>query len=103
MTPASVLRAAAALIEHEGWTQGVLRNYATGARCAYGAIFDVTIFHPVTPQQTELLDRAHSTLLDFLHMKKGLSVSAWNDDPSRTQAEVITTLRAAADQAEAAK
>ena len=95
MTPAAVLRAAAALIEHEGWIQGDYFRPGEGY-CVLGAIRDSAqeVFgHPVTVG-------ACKAVRDMVGISGPASISLWNDSPKRTQAEVITTLRAAADKAE---
>ncbi len=95
MTPAAVLRAAAALIEERGWCQG--QSYGDhGEVCALGAIWEVD------QMRTEGL-KARRRLALWLVRKQRFKptdtfdyVAQWNDDPSRTQSQVIAALRQAA-------
>jgi hypothetical protein len=85
------LRAAAALLEKEGWSQGAVRGQ-NGGRCALQAIADSGITN---------VERFFAELLldDYLMTtyKWARGVIHWNDDPSRTQEEVINAMREAAD------
>ena len=101
MTGAEVLRKAADLIEPpSAWTQGafartkggaIIGPYEQNARCwcAHGAIKRVS-----EHEGGELA--AWSARTELVR-----SIPAWNDHPERTQAEVVTALRQAADLAEA--
>jgi len=103
MDTASVLNAAADLLEKPGaWTQGqmavskggkvVLPGAPTAARwCAAGAMRKVAFADPGTLSNAYWLGmRQLSAAIG------GKRITAWNDDPSRTQSEVVATLRAAA-------
>ena len=93
-----VLLDAADLIEPEGcWTQGNMAVDADGhlcmprgrdavCWCALGAIARSSPSHGVSMDAVGLLR---------LHLK-GSRISEWNDAPGRTQAEVVSALRAAA-------
>lgn len=100
-TTTDVLNQAADLIE-KGWTQKTLarnkqdqgcspNNKNAVAWCVMGALLRVT-------------DRSitYFTALNTLRgqMELGTSINSWNDHPKRTQAEVVTALRAAARKAE---
>jgi len=86
---AADLRAAADVLERDGWTQEQFTD-ALGCHCAEGA------FMYATPS-VERWTAASAALRSYL----GAVVITWNDAPGRTAAEVIAALRAAADRAEA--
>lgn len=90
MTPADVLRAAADLIEREGWSQGGNKP----GLCVTQATYAVA-------ERDDTNDFGFAADDLFAQFIGTELIVQWNDDPSRTQAEVITTLRAAAEQAEA--
>ena len=112
---AETLRAAADLIEPEGaWTQNAFsRNHdgttdeAEGACpaadnpvcwCALGAIAATAKVDPNHWRSwSGIAGTASTALSTYLHD----NVDNWNDDPSRTQAEVVAAFRAAADASEA--
>lgn len=103
MKPSEILSAAADLIEPEGaWTQGAnarLRNalgQPTGASdpkaacwCAFGAMLRKTSapslnpFYAATGYAEKVID--------------GVNLRCWNDEKGRTQAEVVSALRKAAE------
>jgi hypothetical protein len=124
-SPAEVLRAAALYLERHGWNQdtyyppGTAGHCLTPPACALGALGMVVYGHPVTEPESESnpdfrqLDRARAALREHLETH-GLAVTGpmwtwddgepdpvtiadWNDEPDRTQNEVITALNAAAD------
>ena len=77
---------AAELIEQRGWCQDFLEN-SRGQVCALGAM--------------DMLE--HSMEFDWMRSLMALeieigsaSIADWNDNPSRTQAEVLAAFRAAA-------
>jgi hypothetical protein len=78
-----VLLNAASLLEEDGWCQR--RTFASGQRCAVGAIM-------ATGARYEILCKAEST---FQHVVGG-PITAWNDQPGRTREEVCAALRQAA-------
>lgn len=107
---AAILRAAAELLERPGaWTQGAysrdeggrdeLAGVFAGGRCSptgravcfctIGALAKVAGWTYGETEDSELVER--------LIVAVGDSVHRWNDTPGRTQAEVVATLRAAAD------
>lgn len=93
---ADVLNGAADLIERDGWTQNQYRS-VDGGRCLSRAIGDCVPGH---------FDAAwwHSPLYeeaaDYLRITIGRHfLAGWNDQPGRTQAEVVAALRAAAERA----
>ena len=104
---ADVLRHAARIIEERGWCQGHIGT-SGGAVCAIGAIKEAdpatgvdamnwtrrTAWHAMTFAERALrLPNAPKNV-----MRRPLS--AFNDEPGRTAAEVIAALRAAADEAD---
>ena len=103
-TVADILTAAADLIEPEGrWTQGTWARTADGrgdARpgtacswCLYGAILEAG--RGCDSDDTE---DALQTVMDVV----GKHPISWNDSFTRTQAEVVAALRAAAEKARTA-
>jgi hypothetical protein len=119
-TVSEILDAAADLLEPEGaWTQEAFSRNADGSCdfsedgdddpivaaapvcwCALGAITAVTGEDPLSYSTFSVLggaasSRARQFLNDFLDR----TVEDWNDDPSRTQAEVVAKLREAAEKA----
>jgi hypothetical protein len=111
---AADLRAAADVLERDGWTQEAYHD-DRGCHCALGAIAVVTGFHdlqrgPYSDGEWPELGcmvggrpgAAAEQLAEFL---RGVSsahvVVQFNDEDGRTAAEVIAALRAAADAAEA--
>jgi hypothetical protein len=117
LCPAVVLRAAAAYLDTIGWTQGTYYTYEpTGARlpaaCITGAVAICCygFAHPM-PSITEDDGRvAFETAMDALtvHLRHtttapgGLLVEPYgfNDHPTRTRAQVVQALIAAADRHE---
>lgn len=111
---AADLRAAADVLERDGWTQGRYHD-DDGCHCALGAIA-VAIRGSSRPNpdrwkpwaENAIRLRAGAALVahsvgippDAYHHPR-LDVSDWNDEYGRTAAEVIAALRAAADAAEA--
>lgn len=115
---AADLRAAADVLERDGWTQEVFHALADEGRichCAEGAIQFVVGRHvALRPDvfsdsganwvvhygvNAELrYEAAESALCDYIDSD---AIPRWNDAPGRTAAEVIAALRAAADRAEA--
>lgn len=101
MKPSEILDAAAALIEPRGaWLQGRLSARPDGGIArAYGPDCDATcwcaegaIAHEVGSYITEDYRRAEAWLVKLI----GYGVATWNDRPGRTQADVVATLREAA-------
>ena len=90
MTTAQVLRAAADLIEKPGAWKQHGGNYRT-TFCAAEAI-GVAGGGPLP--EVAAANRFVATML-------GRSIVSWNDAPKRTQAEVVSALRKAADLADA--
>ena len=92
-TVADVLREAARIIEEFGWWQSGNPDRSYG-HCAMTAV----------SQASNDDDALSSQALYVLRRSLGLGrwPDAWNDEPDRTEAEVIAALRNAADQAEAA-
>lgn len=84
-----ILDHAAEVIEEQGWCQGTLRNRA-GRVCAQGAIgvagcrvFDFS----------SLRNEAVRHAIIALDNHVGTAASRWNDQPGRTEADVIEALR----------
>lgn len=108
-TVSEILSAAADLIETRGWTQGAAARDPKGAAvdgqdpdaccwCAIGAI------NRATPARSfEEFQAAMTTVERVLELPSerdtwGLyPLASWNDDPSRTQAEVVQALRQASE------
>ena len=94
-TVRGVLLAAARLIERRGWGRHRLED-DQGRLCVAGAInvavrgSSVHFWRPA--RRAALADRALCRLDDRL----GGDAIRWNNSPTRTQAEVVTALRAAA-------
>ena len=82
-----ILTAAADLIEQDGWCQGSLQN-DRGQHCIMGAISYAAADYSV-PEYHAAVDAVVETVDAY-------SVVRWNDQPGRTQAEVVAALRKAA-------
>lgn len=103
---AADLRAAADVLERDGWTQG---DYGrpSGCKCLYGGIhFAVTDGESVSDvelsrEEEKRADAAASRVMEVVDAGGWLDLLDWNDEPGRTAAEVVAALRAAADRAEA--
>ena len=119
-TPAGTLACAADYLSRHGWTRGVY--YASTAEtppaCVIGALAIAAYGypHPDPYSDTFAPDSADSDcwhrfvtaehyLYDYLDLRpidrdslEPETLYHWNDDPARTAAEVIATLRAAADE-----
>ena len=92
---AADLRAAADVLERDGWTRGAWLD--EGRRCVAGALTKAVMdLHP-----DDNFDRAYQSAHDTLSGHLGTAPMLWNDAHGRTAAEVIAALRAAADRAEA--
>lgn len=116
---AADLRAAADVLERDGWVQGIYHDVIDGSvcHCAEGAIALAIGQHvhsdDVPGDDYTFLDmgwwaRTSKTLWARREAAEGAlqvltdgDVVHWNDAPGRTAAEVIAALRAAADRAEA--
>jgi hypothetical protein len=113
---AADLRAAADVLERDGWTQGKYHEYRDGGfcHCSAGAISVATGEHVnLQPRSESITDydwdvgpasaaaRSDAALDALSGLLSGRAVEDYNDTPSRTAAEVIAALRAAADRAEA--
>jgi hypothetical protein len=107
---AADLRAAADVLERDGWTQFQFHEVSVDAckHCALGAIASAVTgdFWPRVEQLTQVeSSRFHDARLSLsnhlLSNRLPRSVTSFNDAPGRTASEVIAALRAAADVAEA--
>lgn len=87
---AADLLSAANMIEHLGWHQGSARG-PNGEVCAYKAILDATVDNDRF-RDAYCAARAHIGLVE-----ESLPLSDWNDAPERTQQEVVSALRGAAE------
>lgn len=113
---ADVLEKAADLIEPEGaWTQGAfakdqlgneylgyeesgdIREFGATCFCVFGAL--AIAEGVIDPEWARL---SEESLRSFLGFKYAGEISHWNDTEGRTQAEVVSALRAAASLARAA-
>lgn len=101
---AADLRAAADVLERDGWIRGSLHKLAScgGGHCALGAIHVATgvVDDWGEEAQTAYQRAADAERLLTRHLNIG-PLPAWNDRPGRTADEVIAALRDAADRAEA--
>ena len=110
-TPADTLRGAALYLQRHGWTRF---SYFDGERptppaCAQGAIvvasYGVATEHPYSQDspQRRLFARTIKFFDDYIRSlvtsldDEDYNATVWNDHPGRTAAEVITTLRNAAE------
>lgn len=98
MTPSEVLNTAADLLSAPGsWIQGAYARHANGnvigARSTNATCFcvDGVIQHVTVDDFT-----SYFAACDRLTQVVGDNIINWNDDPSRTQAEVVVALREAA-------
>lgn len=105
MNVSEVLNQAADVLEPEGaWTQGALWRTPDGTYeedgavcfCIQGALYLVT--ERIAGGVGEG-DAVREEAEDFLETLLGRTIPGWNDDPERTQAEVVAKLREAAEQA----
>lgn len=104
---AADLRAAANVLERDGWKQDDIGS-CSGPKCLAGAVnFVVTGGLSVDDlgddEDTEVEFRADDAMraVAGLVSENYIFLTRWNDAPGRTATEVIATLRAAADIAEA--
>lgn len=117
MTPARVLRDAAAYLDQCGWTQFVLyilpdAHTVLPAADVRGAIHIAVAGIPVqpgdprlTPTQRALIRETEALLADWLRMdttyppgaRPADVIGAWNDHPHRTTYDVLDALRDLAD------
>ncbi|MBX7269245.1 hypothetical protein KIF24_26650 [Micromonospora sp. Llam7] len=120
LTPADILRCAARYLELRGWTQGVYYGLTTNTpfppACVSGAIGMATYGHCIPLPHDEKADpgvRDYRRALDALSYylldlgpdparpysddEPSGDPFEWNDRPGRTAAQVIGTLRDAAD------
>ena len=97
---AADLRAAADVLERDGWTQG---DYVTECgRCVMGAIAAALGgSYGETSVPYENHGRRYLALREIRNSVGTYDLDLWNDTHGRTAAEVIAALRAAADRAEA--
>ncbi len=95
---AADLRAAADVLERDGWTQEFFTDQA-GCHCAAGAVRVVAYEKGDKACYRDAVEAlaAYVTGTDNL-----IALYRWNDNPDRTSAEVIAAFRAAADKAEQA-
>lgn len=86
---ADVLNGAADLIERDGFVQRMFSDHR-GRRCMDGAIMTTCL-----PGRWQDRQAAREVLVAVV----GADLYDWNDEPGRTQAEVVAALRAAAERA----
>ena len=111
MTTSEVLNQAADLIKRYGLGKGDYFDRGSGCHCTVGAVA-----HTISPEELFETFEDYDRLFEFNEalgfvgkvlgepgpvVSEGY-VTNWNDEPGRTQAEVVDTLRAAAKLAEAA-
>ena len=98
MNTSEILDRAADLIEERGWTQGWYCG-PTGELCAAGAMFVAIGLRPAGwtapehPAHRRAMVAFERHLMDTFDY---FGAHNWNDEPGRTQAEVVNALRAAA-------
>ncbi len=101
MTTLEVLLRGRARIE-EGWCQGVSRIIGSNtAWCATGAVEDGMDERGALNARYSALDTLDAALppLQEIRRGRGIGIPAWNDDPERTQADVLALYdRAIADE-----
>lgn len=98
---AADLRAAADVIERDGWTQGRYHS-ADGCHCALGAIVVATTGRALDPDvDDEAWTDRYRTAVAVLDRHIGRHTPSFNDDPSTTADEVTAALRSAAAAVEA--
>jgi hypothetical protein len=87
-----ILTNAADLLEQRGWIQG--QRQSSKGRCVLGAIG----FHWTETTDADTCYAANKLLaqINLLTAEDLWSLAAWNDEPGRTKAEVVTALREAA-------
>jgi hypothetical protein len=101
MTSADILNRAADLIEERGWFQ-YTKDGSSRSLCVNFAIIDAAaVVDPLLAAPARRLFLQHLGLqpvvpTDGLEPTDFEQVVEWNDDPVRTQAQVIAALRAAA-------
>lgn len=111
LTVAEVLDGAANLLEKPGaWTQGAFSRNADGSAdrdedetsasspvcwCALGALAEVSGVDTLEPYAFALTAPKTPAYLELRDLIGG-DVAYWNDEPGRTQAEVVGKLREAA-------
>ena len=95
---ADVLNGAADLLEREGWWQGDYRG-PNGETCVDGALVRAVGQQPGGIMEGDVGLSYLAAVKVLRHHLGREFVSAWNDDPQRTKAEVVAALRAAAEQA----
>jgi hypothetical protein len=100
-TVADTLRAAARVIEEHGWCQDVAVD-AEGRHCALGAVAEITGYEIGSPEYRSSFREARIALEMYLGVPTIGSVS-WNDEPGRTEGEVLRALRGAASDWEASQ
>jgi len=110
-TPADVLRRAADHIDRHGFNQGSYYDNPSAtspAVCTDGALRIAAYGEPIatvsdTDAEYATYNTAHKWFSDYLYANLGthegqpIGVHAWNDSPHTTGADVVDTLRAAAD------
>ncbi len=90
-TVAEVAKAAADLLEKEGWVQGKHR-YWDGSPCD-GHILGrcvLAAFADVTPGGDKIFSKTRSAFGNYLGVR---NIAHWNDAEERTKEEVVTALR----------
>lgn len=91
MNVADILDRAADLIEPEGaWIQGFFSNRC-GGHCMAGAILEVADLTDISTLRV-----AVEAVLPAPPEERAERITWWNDEPGRTQAEVVAKLREAA-------
>lgn len=86
-TTAAVIRKARELIEADGWVQGSFRS--EDGYCLGGAISEAA--YRLAPDGEIGITSLKATGV-FGRVHGALRVTAWNDDPTRTEQEVIDML-----------
>jgi hypothetical protein len=79
------LRATREFIQR-GWCQDACFAPHSGGGCLYAAVRDVTHGWNGNPRFNRLQDFV------MTHLPPGLALSAWNDTPGRTQADVLALI-----------
>lgn len=79
-------------IERRGWTQGQTIDRETGRVCAIGAI-SLVVNGAVDPCNRYAREQMQPVVRLFMAAVPCRSIYDWNDEPGRTQAEVVAKLR----------
>lgn len=101
---AEILAKAADVLDRDGWSKYTMHT-PPGRHCVVGAIGVASGYHrilrvsrllTVEPRRVAAHTEARQAFQDFLGVGEG-NVPPWNDNPHRTQGEVVEALRLCAE------